>query len=511
MMNENVPDVERGNFTMSDTLTKTDSHIRLDKIRGLPQNPKEHDIGEIVVSIERFGFLDPIVINSVTGNLIGGHGRVDALRWLKVQGKRIPEGIEVDKDSMWLVPQYVVNVAEQDEGAAAVALNRLVERGGWDETRLLAVLDDLAARGKEALEGIGFDGDDLDRMRQKIGVGWSRKDGDGDGSTNELEKDDSDEAVLDEQVNDEAELSWSMGAEYAGEQVTQIAREAQAEFNVKEGQVWRAGRQYVLCGDSLDKNNWRILLDMSGIKLVDGVFTSPPYAWRRKWFYDPIQTVNYVQWFEAAQRNAFEYLSDTGSFFLNIKPHTEEGERSLYVMDLVIAMKREWGWCFVEEYCWERTAAPGTWRNRFKNGWDSVYHFSKTPDIDFYPDSVANFSSSGVAKAKMNANTGKHFNAVKDFSWDASRPSNRLPELGTVQGVGHPAAFPVELPMFFIMAFSLPNSAWIDPFMGAGSTLLACNDLNRTGLGIELKPEYCAIALKRLREAGKQPVVLSDV
>src|SRR3990167_2169811 len=195
MTSASVQDVERENFMMSDTLTKTDSHIRLDKIRGLPQNPKEHDIGEIVVSIERFGFLDPIVINSVTGNLIGGHGRVDALRWLKVQGKKIPEGIGVDKDSMWLVPQYVVRVAEQDEGAAAVALNRLVERGGWDETRLLAVLDDLAARGKEALEGIGFDGDDLDRMRQKIGVGWSRKDGDGDGSTNELEKDDSDEAV----------------------------------------------------------------------------------------------------------------------------------------------------------------------------------------------------------------------------------------------------------------------------------------------------------------------------
>ena len=487
--------------------TATKDCIRLDRIRGLPYNPKEHDIGEIAVSIERFGFLDPIVVNAVTGNLIGGHGRVDALRWLRVQGRKKPVGVEADTDSMWLVPQYVVSVAEQDEGAAAVALNRLVERGGWDETRLLQVLDDIAARGKEALQGVGFDGDDLDRMRQKIGVGWDR--GKDNGGSTDVELADA-IIVADEQVNDDAELSWDMGAEYAGEEVTEVAREAQAEFQVKEGQVWRAGRQYVLCGDAMETDNWRILLDMAGLKQVEGAFTSPPYAWRRKWFYDPIQTVNYVDWFEAAQSNAAKYLADTGSFFINIKPHTEEGERSLYVMDLVMAMKRNWGWCFIEEYCWERQAAPGTWRNRFKNGWDSIYHFSKTADISFYPDSVANFSSHGQAKAKANANTGKHFNAIKDFSWDSARPSNRLPELGTVHGVGHPAAFPIELPMFFIMAFSLPNSAWIDPFMGAGSTLMACNDLNRTGLGIELKPEYCAIALKRLREAGKQPVVLSE-
>jgi len=48
-------------------------------------------------------------------------------------------------------------------------------------------------------------------------------------------------------------------------------------------------------------------------------------------------------------------LADDGSYFLNIKPHADDGERSLYVMDLVIAHKRQWGWRFVDELCWRKT------------------------------------------------------------------------------------------------------------------------------------------------------------
>ena len=67
------------------------------------------------------------------------------------------------------------------------------------------------------------------------------------------------------------------------------------------------------------------------------------------------------------------------AYFLNIKEHADEGERSLYVKDLVIAHRRQWAWRFVDEFCWRKTdnGVPGGWNNRFKNAWEPVFHFCR--------------------------------------------------------------------------------------------------------------------------------------
>ena len=72
-------------------------------------------------------------------------------------------------------------------------------------------------------------------------------------------------------------------------------------------------------------------------------------------------------------------LAPDGSYFLNIKEHADDGERNLYVMDLVIAHRRQWGWRFVDEFCWRKTdnGVPGGWGNRFKNAWEPVFHFCR--------------------------------------------------------------------------------------------------------------------------------------
>ncbi len=55
---------------------------------------------------------------------------------------------------------------------------------------------------------------------------------------------------------------------------------------------------------------------------------------------------------------------------------------------------------------------------------------------------------------------------------------------------------------------SLPGETILDPFMGSGTTLVACQRLGRMGTGIELDPEYFAIACKRVDEAARQPDLL---
>ena len=66
---------------------------------------------------------------------------------------------------------------------------------------------------------------------------------------------------------------------------------------------------------------------------------------------------------------------------------------------------------------------------------------------------------------------------------------------------GHTAAFPIDLPRFFIKAFSDEGDVWIDPFLGSGSTIIAAYLEKRIGLGIELVPELASIAVTRIAKA----------
>jgi DNA modification methylase len=65
-------------------------------------------------------------------------------------------------------------------------------------------------------------------------------------------------------------------------------------------------------------------------------------------------------------------------------------------------------------------------------------------------------------------------------------------------GFGHPAAFPVGLPEFFIKAFSDSGSVWLDPFGGSGTVAVAALQNERRALLIELEPKYVAVSLERL-------------
>jgi site-specific DNA-methyltransferase (adenine-specific) len=66
--------------------------------------------------------------------------------------------------------------------------------------------------------------------------------------------------------------------------------------------------------------------------------------------------------------------------------------------------------------------------------------------------------------------------------------------------IGHPAPFPVELPRRCIKLFSFVDDLVLDPFLGSGSTLVACAQTSRRGIGIEVDENYCELARKRIQE-----------
>jgi len=86
---------------------------------------------------------------------------------------------------------------------------------------------------------------------------------------------------------------------------------------------------------------------------VDLIITSPPYADQRKSTYGGIHPNKYVEWFLPISKELLRVLKPTGTFVLNIKEKVVEGERSIYVMELIIAMRKQ-GWLWTEEFIWHK-------------------------------------------------------------------------------------------------------------------------------------------------------------
>lgn len=75
--------------------------------------------------------------------------------------------------------------------------------------------------------------------------------------------------------------------------------------------------------------------------------------------------------------------------------------------------------------------------------------------------------------------------------------------------IGHPAPFPVELPKRCVKLFSYVGDTVLDPFLGSGSTLVACRRYGRKGLGVEIDGQYCELAARRVSSVS--PLVQSEL
>lgn len=449
-----------------------------------PQNAHQGDDDLVSESVDTLGFFGAVLVQRSTNYVIAGNTR---LRTARRKGADTIPGFWLDVD---------------DETALRILLidNRATEVATYDNEGLADVLS-LLAESEAGLTATGFDQAFLDAL---------------------LATDDG--PVVDDDDGDE------------GPQPPTIPTDTVTQ----PGDVWSFDDgSRLMCGSCRDPEHVATLLDGYTVNLA---VTSPPYADRREYDessgFQPIRPDEYVDWFEAVQANVARHLADDGSWFVNIKPSvTPDGlDTEMYVIDLVVAHRREWGWHFATEFCWERNGVPKSVTQRFKNAFEPVYQFTKgrwkmRPDnVRHASDNVPTAMGEGVGdtgwareqgggavlpqqRASVRRRQGGTRLSMSDVQGVSAAPgeyigegmaypSNRLPTFaGSHEAVGHSAAFPVGLPGFFVLAYTDPGDAVYDPFVGSGSTIIAAMQSNRLGFGMELSKGYCDVAVARIERA----------
>jgi DNA modification methylase len=353
----------------------------------------EEQITQLISSIKEFGFTNPILL-APDNSIIAGHGRLQAVKRL---------GHEE-------VPCIIVQgLTKTQIKALIIADNQLALNAGWDLEKLSVEIEGLEA-DKFDLNLLGFEDEFLKDLLHKENSG----------------------------LTDEDEVP-----------------EVEENPKSKLGDIFVLGNHRLMCGDSTNKDNLKLILNDNRI---DMVFTDPPYNIDYKGIKD--------------QRKILNDKMDDDSFveFLN---NSLVGCETMYV-------------CCSWQYAHLFRKAMINIRRKPKAMiiWDKVNpaqhldKYFKQHEIIFY------YGDFGGHKT------------IRGDIWTLKRKKNTL----------HPTMKPVEL-ITMALEDQKDKKNIYDGFLGSGSTIIACEKLNRNCFGMELDPKYCDVIIQRWQQfTGKEAI-----
>ena len=223
---------------------------------------------------------------------------------------------------------------------------------------------------------------------------------------------------------------------------------------------------------------------------VDLIVTSPPYNVDIHYesFEDDITYDRYLEFSEKWLRKAYLLAKPDGRMCLNVpidKSKGREAEGFQCVYADVVAVARRVGWQYFSTIIWNegnisRRTAWGSWLS------------ASAPYVIAPVEAIVVFYKERWQKITRGTSdvTRDEFLEWTNGLWTFAGANRKK--------IRHPAPFPVELPRRCIRLFSFVGDTVLDPFLGSGSTLIACALLDRKGIGVELDKGYCALAKQRL-------------
>lgn len=251
------------------------------------------------------------------------------------------------------------------------------------------------------------------------------------------------------------------------------AAELLKKWHVKRGQTWQIGTHRLLCADCTKPENWVSL--MRGVR-ANMSFTDPPWN---------------------------VGIGGDGNPRHKQRPLLENDRLSpAEFKDFLLAFaKNLQEWCTGDVYC---ILGASEWPSLDAQLREAGYHWSAT--IIWVKDIFV------LGRSKYHrryeplwygwGKSGKSsFNATRDLDdvWEIPRPRN---------SEEHPTMKPVELVARAIENSSERGGTVVDPFVGAGSTIVAAEKLGRVCYGMDIEPKYVAVTLERMAEMGLEAKVV---
>ncbi|MCK9592157.1 MAG: site-specific DNA-methyltransferase [Methanoregula sp.] len=226
---------------------------------------------------------------------------------------------------------------------------------------------------------------------------------------------------------------------------------------------------------------------------IDLIVTSPPYNVDIQYnsHNDQLTYEDYQDFSRRWMKRCLTWLKDDGRFCLNIPLDKNKGGQQSVGADLTTIAKKI-GFAYHSTIIWNegnisRRTAWGSWTSA-----SAPYVIAPVElVVILYKKSWKKTSGSQESDISR-----KEFmdwtNGLWTFNGERRKKS------------GHPAPFPVELPLRCMKLFSFVGDTVLDPFMGSGSTLVAALQCNRKGIGIEIDRGYCESAVSRIEKERKQ-------
>jgi site-specific DNA-methyltransferase (adenine-specific) len=260
---------------------------------------------------------------------------------------------------------------------------------------------------------------------------------------------------------------------------------------------WSLGRHTIILGDCLPE------LRLIAAASVDVVVTSPPYnigiGYRS--YVDRRPRQDYLAWIGAVGREIARVLKQDGSLFLNIGSTNADP----WIATDVAGAFRD-SLVLQNQIAWVKSVSIGD---------DTVGHFkpiSSRRYLNQNHESVFHFTKNGAVEIDRIA-VGVPFKDKSNIARWGHRRDRRC--AGNVwfipyqtvkskaQKFDHPAGFPIDLPKRCIRLHGRTDAVVLDPFLGAGTTLVAAEQLGAKGIGIEIDRYYAEAAASRLRREAR--------
>jgi len=378
----------------------------LDQIMFNPRNWRIHPLNQqnaLKGVLEEVGWVQQVIVNKRTGNLIDGHLRCQlAAR----------EGNET-------IPVTYVDLSDEEEALVLSTLDPIAGMAATDKEKL----DDLFRQ---------FNSDN-ENVQKLIG-----------------------------EIADKEKLEYGKKPIEDVEPQIDKVEELRVKWGVETGQLWKLGECRLICGDCTDR---AVVERVMGGEKADMVYADPPYGMNLDTdFEERSKRSNKVN-----GNNYPKVIGDNNAFDMKRVFDSEIKEQFWWGADYYHKELPDCGSWFVwDKRCEKIDNAPG---NMFELCWSHVHHRCE------------------IIRILWSGLTAKEINESRY----------------------HPTQKPIELAVHFIGRYSVENAIIYDPFLGSGTTIIACERLGRKCCAIEISPAYVAVSIQRWVDAtGGTPELLTD-